>query len=177
MRAGVILYGPPASGKDTVTRALHAADKRFALFPRLKVGKGRTEGYRMIGEAKLENLRSRNDIIWENHRYGATYAVDRVGLLRYAQSGVSVLHLGQSAAIEAIKQAEPSIAWLVVHLWCPRSVAEQRIIARNTGDTPARLRAWEETASIEADLRFDSDANSAESIATAIRATFEVWVA
>lgn len=170
MRAGVILYGPPAAGKDTVTRALHTADPRFALFPRLKLGGGRTSGYRMIREPELEDLRASGDIVWENRRYGAVYAVDRSGLLRYSDAGIPVLHLGQRPAIETVKRATPSIAWLVVYLWCPRELAKERMIARNTGDVPARLQAWDETESIEADLQFDTGDASPDSVASAIRA-------
>ncbi|MGV9303830.1 hypothetical protein ACWDLG_10705 [Nonomuraea sp. NPDC003727] len=35
---GIVLYGPPASGKDTVTAALRRLDPRFVLLPKLKVG-------------------------------------------------------------------------------------------------------------------------------------------
>jgi len=35
---GVLLYGPPAAGKDTVSAALIAVDARYVLFERLKVG-------------------------------------------------------------------------------------------------------------------------------------------
>ncbi|MFE0530624.1 kinase [Micromonospora parva] len=160
MRAGIILYGPPAAGKDTVTRALHRADTRCTLFERLKVGGGRTDGYRVISESELADLGSRGEIVWENRRYGAVYAVDRYGLSMHSASGVPVLHLGQSAAIEAVKDADRSIAWLVVYLWCARDIAEQRMRGRNTGDVPARLNAWDSTESIEADLRIDTGVTS-----------------
>jgi predicted PilT family ATPase len=38
MRSGILLYGPPAAGKDTITTALAALDARYAPFRRLKVG-------------------------------------------------------------------------------------------------------------------------------------------
>ncbi|MDG9678254.1 kinase [Micromonospora sp. DH14] len=156
MRVGIILYGPPAAGKDTVTQALHSADTRCSLFKRLKVGGGRTDGYRVISESQLADLADRGEIVWENRRYGAVYAVDRTGLSTHSASGVPVLHLGQSAAIEAVRDADRSIAWLVVYLWCARDIAEQRMRGRNTGDVPARLSAWDSTESIEADLRIDT---------------------
>ncbi|MEU8185640.1 kinase [Micromonospora sp. NPDC049047] len=156
MRAGIILYGPPAAGKDTVTQALHRADPRYSLFKRLKVGGGRTEGYRVISKTELADLADRGEIVWENRRYGAVYAVDRSGLSTHSDSGVPVLHLGQSAAVDAVKDAERSIVWLVVYLWCARDIAEQRMHGRNTGDVPARLSAWDSTESIEADLRIDT---------------------
>lgn len=33
----------------------------------------------------------------------------------------------------------------MIYLWCPREVAEQRIVGRRTGDTEARLDAWDST--------------------------------
>ncbi|MGC4814117.1 kinase [Micromonospora sp. DT228] len=173
MRAGIILYGPPAAGKDTVTQALHLADTRCSLFERLKVGGGRTEGYRMISESELANLADRGEIVWENRRYGAVYAVDRAGLSRHSDSGVPVLHLGQSKAIEAVKNADYSIAWLVVYLWCARDVAEQRMRGRNTGDVPARLSAWDATENVEADLRIDTGAVDPDNAARAILLAME----
>jgi hypothetical protein len=43
----VILYGPPAAGKGTVTKALTRLDNSYWLYQSLKVGPGRTAGYRM----------------------------------------------------------------------------------------------------------------------------------
>ena len=36
MNIGVILYGPPAAGKDTITGELLALDPRYRQFSRLK---------------------------------------------------------------------------------------------------------------------------------------------
>ncbi|MEU5880881.1 guanylate kinase [Spirillospora sp. NPDC047279] len=142
---GVILYGPPASGKDTVTRALHQLDPAYSLYRRLKLGSGRTEGYRLATAAEVENLREQGQVIWENHRYGNTYVVDRPSLQDHLATGIPVMHLGQAEAIPRVKEAVPSTRWLVVSLWCPRDIAKQRIQSRATGDTEARLKAWDET--------------------------------
>ncbi|MBN1170560.1 MAG: kinase, partial [Micromonosporaceae bacterium] len=66
MTTGVVLYGPPAAGKDTVTVALNALDPRFVPFPRIKVGAGRATGYRMAAESEVEALRAQGHVIWEN---------------------------------------------------------------------------------------------------------------
>lgn len=166
---GLILYGPPASGKDTITRELHRQETRFDLFPRLKVGKGRTNGYRIITAAELEHLVESGDIAWVNHRYQATYAVDISGLQNCLRTSVSVLHLGQVEAVEAISTATPATRWTIVELWCPRSVAEQRLIGRDPSDVDARLAAWDATDPLpRADQRIDTSSVSAEHAARLI---------
>ncbi|MEU8070658.1 kinase [Micromonospora sp. NPDC049151] len=154
---GVILYGPPASGKDTITAALHRLDAHYQQFERLKVGPGRTDGYRMTTEAELTALRASGDVVWENRRYGSVYVVDRPGLRQQLDDAVPVVHLGQVEAIDAVRQAFPDVRWTVVALICPRDVAEQRIVRRGTGDTWERLRAWDETAPTStADITIDT---------------------
>ncbi|MFX0593309.1 kinase [Melissospora conviva] len=154
---GVILYGPPASGKDTLTDALHQLDHRYRQFLRLKAGPGRTVGYRMTTADELAALRASGDVVWENHRYGSWYVVDAPGLRQHLEVGVPVLHLGQVEAIDAVRQAFPEAQWTIVVLTCPREVAEQRIVQRRTGDTAERLRAWDETKlAVTAHLTIDT---------------------
>ncbi|MEV3922592.1 hypothetical protein [Actinomadura coerulea] len=54
---GVILYGPPTSGKDTTTAALTRQDERYVLLRKLKYGTGRSSGYRQVTRAELDDLR------------------------------------------------------------------------------------------------------------------------
>lgn len=148
MTTGVLLYGPPASGKDTVTAALAALDPRFALFPRLKCGGGRTAGYRPVARPVLDALSAAGDIVWANEQYGAMYAVDRSGLEHHLHRGIPVLHLGQVPAVEAVTSATPATRWLVVGLWCPRSLAADRLEQRGSGDIARRLAVWDSTPSL-----------------------------
>lgn len=74
--------------------------------------------------------------------------VDRPALLERLSDHIPVLHLGQPEAVDAVVQATPSARWLVVYLWCPRDIAADRIVARDTGDAEARLHAWDETPSL-----------------------------
>lgn len=143
---GIILYGPPASGKDTVTLALSAANTRCRVFRRLKVGGGKSDTYRMTDAHHLEELRSRGEIAWVNNRYGATYAVDTPELRTALQEGIPVLHLGQIGAIPAVRSAVPESSWLIVELWCNRSLAAERLSRRDQSDVEERLRVWDDTA-------------------------------
>ena len=158
---GVILYGPPASGKDTLTRALNALDDRYRQFERLKCGPGRTVGYRLVTEDELSRFRSTDEVIWENARYGARYAIDRSRLVADAADSIPVLHLGQPDGVERVVSRTPEIRWLVVELWCPRSIAAARIAERGTEDDAQRLSAYDETERLqEAGLRIDTSALS-----------------
>lgn len=174
-KQGVIFYGPPASGKDTVTRALTRMDSVFSHFPRLKVGGGRTAGYELISAAEASTLRRRGDILYENTRYGNHYLVDRSRLVGVFENGfVPVIHLGQLAGVRAV--ASYSADWLSVLLWCPREIAEQRVSARGSTDFDARLAAWDETwRDIEQhgigdfDLQIDTDRQCPDGAAHVVR--------
>ena len=153
---GIMIYGPPAAGKSTVTEALNRLNPEYQLFQRLKDGRGRTEGYRMTTEAEIRILRAANEIIWENHRYDSAYYVDRRGLADDLKRCIPIVHLGQVDAITAVRTAVADTTWLLVSLWCPRKVAEERIVERNTGDTLDRLNAWDATDPVAADITIDT---------------------
>lgn len=158
---GVILYGPPAAGKDTITRALSDLDPACRLFQRLKAGPGRTASYRMTTAEHVDELRIAGDVVWENHRYGAVYVVDRPTLEADLIDHVPVVHLGQVEAVQAVKSSVPEARWLAVYVYCARHVAQERITARATGDTDARLRAWDETPPLpDASLTIDTGTTS-----------------
>ncbi|HZN20630.1 MAG TPA: kinase [Micromonosporaceae bacterium] len=165
---GVILYGPPASGKDTVTRHLVALDRRYVPYRRIKVGPGRTAGYRMMSSEEVAALYARSEIVYENHRYGSSYFVDRSELAKQLDEAIPVLHLGQREGVDAARRAFPAERWLVVSLWCSREVAAERIAARDTGDIADRLAAWDGTEPVTADLSIDTGNTSPDESARKI---------
>ena len=110
----------------------------------------------MTTPEQVAHLRASNDILWENHRYRASYFVDRTYLGRELEQSWPVLHLGQPAAIAAIRNAFPATEWLLVYLWCPRDVAEVRAAARGTGDVDERMIAWDLTEAIDDALFIDT---------------------
>ncbi|WP_280410124.1 kinase [Nocardia brasiliensis] len=172
MTAGLILYGAPATGKDTVTAALISAYPQFRLFQRLKVGPGRTESYRMTDQATLDALTSAGEILWENQRYGSRYAIDRPGLQGIIDGGFyPVIHAGQPEVTTAIQRAFPHLTWIVVQLECSRAIAHERIVHRATGDTDARMAAWDATPALStANVTIDTGAFSPRSAARRIAA-------
>lgn len=75
----------------------------FSLFPRLKVGGGRTAGYELISADEASVLRRRGEILYENTRYGNRYLVDRPRLVGVVENGsIPVVHLGQVAGVRAV---------------------------------------------------------------------------
>lgn len=121
--SGILLFGAPASGKDTVTHALSALDDRYVHFQRLKAGEGRTEGYRVCTREQIDDLRDRGLIVYENVRYDSLYAIDRPALeALLAQDLIPVVHLGQLDGVYALIR-HPAL-WLPVLLHCRRETAE-----------------------------------------------------
>lgn len=169
MRA-VLLYGPPAGGKDTITATLAVMDERYVLYERLKVGGRRTDGYRIVDAGYLATLRRDGRLLWENSRYGAVYAVERTSLVDLLADSIPVIHVGQPEGIDAITAALPYVQWFRVYLWCPRDIAAERLSARSLDDLDERLQAWDATPSlVSADLTFNTAVVSTTHVASAIR--------
>ncbi|MFE5944057.1 guanylate kinase [Streptomyces sp. NPDC056480] len=142
---GVVLFGPPAAGKDTVSAVLNALDDRFAQLVKVKVGSGRTAGYRMATEEELGSLRAAGRILLETERYGNTYAVDRADLdgMR-AAGGIPVVHVGSLAHLRSFLDSVGG-PWLRVLLWLPREECALRSAGRGDRDTEERLSVWDST--------------------------------
>src|SRR5690606_7190599 len=101
---GVILYGPPASGKDTITAELARQDARYTLLAKLKVGTGRTAGYRQVSAADLDKLRSAGRLVVETHRYGNVYAIDRDDVTALVEADrIPVVHMGNLADLQRLQ--------------------------------------------------------------------------
>lgn len=177
-----MLYGPPATGKDTITAALTELDARYVPFTRLKVGTGKSEGYRMSTAEQLAVLEARGDVIYRNDRYGNIYVVDRPGLDQAMEGGrTPVVHLGQMVGMEQVAALFPA-RWVRVLLWCSKETTARRSPQRGDTDTAARLAAWDATQAdlaahpqAEWELRVDTEATeprqAAQRINDIVRAT------
>ncbi|MEU6420226.1 AAA family ATPase [Streptomyces spiralis] len=142
--SGVILYGPPGSGKDTITAELARLRPEFALFQRLKAGPGRTAGYRLTTAQHIEELAHAGEILYRNSRYDAEYAIDRGEVSALVDADrIPVIHMGQVDGVRAV--AAFPINWVQVLLWCPEETTRRRCAGRGDKDLDARLKVWHET--------------------------------
>lgn len=166
----IVLYGPPASGKDTVTTALHRLDSEYVHFQRLKAGRGRQDGYRITTVRELDRLASTDQLIWENEAYGARYAIDRRGLTAAARDRTPVVHVGQPEAVEALREQWAG-STVTVSLWCDRTTAIERLHARDANSIAERLAVWDLTPQlVDADVRIDTGATTPDNAAATIAA-------
>jgi len=169
--AGVVLYGPPAAGKDTITAELVSLDPRFAHFPVVKAGSGRTASYRMVSDDEFDKLDRAGDFVFTWRRYDSRYAVSRSILDELAAAGtIPVVHLGSVPAIRAVT-AITTLRWTVVQPWITRETCAARARARATGDLDARLAAYDQTERLGDDiaqLTIDTDKSTPSQAAQAI---------
>ncbi len=140
----VAMLGAPASGKSTITAALTELSPRYVLFQKLKVGEGRTDGYRMCTEEEAERLTRNGLVIQESLRYGNRYIVDKPYLDTLLMSRkVPILHMGGIRDLQILVTALLDDVCVAL-LRCPLDEARQRLKERGSSpvDLAKRLDAW-----------------------------------
>ncbi|MCD9625267.1 hypothetical protein [Rhabdothermincola salaria] len=170
---GLILYGPPATGKDTVT-AILTEDPRIVHFRKLKAGAGRMEGYRRTEAAALDELERSGKLLSVVARYGNAYAIDWAEIERLEEAGLTpVVH---TASLEEANALSARPGWRVCGLWASRRVTARRLRGRKDLDLPARLDLRSNmlrelaTAPAEFDHFIDTDRLSASAVAKRVLA-------
>lgn len=123
---GVLLVGPPASGKRTVAFALQSLRATYAPFPALTVAHQPLVHGQRTTQAHLDELRSWAQMFHEFTIDGDSYAYDgeRLGALR-ERGHVPVACVDDIAGLEAFEREAGD--WLAILLWCPREAAERRL--------------------------------------------------
>ncbi|MGH3568096.1 MAG: hypothetical protein ACRDRH_19120 [Pseudonocardia sp.] len=146
MLEALILYGPPASGKDTISQLVSRLDPRYVLFRKIKSGAGSTGTYRVISEGRLATMRAAGRVQQESRRYGNTYVVDKDQLDYFASAGRRpMLHMGDLPGVVQLKSYGRPARWQTVLLWAPPDVTHARLAGRRDTNVRARMEVWIQT--------------------------------
>jgi hypothetical protein len=139
--SGILLAGPPASGRRTTVFALETLRRTYAHVPALTTTPDPTVDAEKVTQRHLDELRSWAQLFHEVTLDGHSFTHDRERLVQLREKGrMPVVCVEDAPALDAFDHE--SDGWLPVLLWCPREVAEQR-----TAD-PGRAwaRRWERSS-------------------------------
>jgi guanylate kinase len=147
---GVILHGPPASGKSTVTRELISLKSGFRNFKTIKVTTDSSFGdYEFLTPIEFNRVENENRIVWQIHRYDAIYAIDRLRLADDLLCSVPIVQVGQAGAVGAVVKEFSDTTWVTVDLRCDRQSARARLVARNPREVELRISVWDKTPQLD----------------------------
>lgn len=148
---GIVLAGPPASGKRTVRFALTSLRRSYASFPALTVAHRPQIDAEQTTQRHLDEMRAWAQIFHELRVEGANYAYDRERLSKLREEGrIPVACVDDPDALLAFEREADD--WLRVLLWCPREEAERRLSRGWPGDeeqkAPGRssMRRWDRSS-------------------------------
>jgi hypothetical protein len=142
---GVVLAGPPASGRRTAVFALTSLRRSYAHYPALTTAHQDLVDAVHTTRQQMDDLRSWAQLFAGSTRDGIGWAYDRARLTRLREQGrVPVACVDDVDVLRAFEREADD--WLVVLLWCPREEAERRIArAGDVRRIPAStwLRRWD----------------------------------
>lgn len=140
---GLVLLGPPAAGKDTITTLLEQRSD-LRLVRKVKAGSGRAAGYRLVSSETFDGHAERGEMISAVERYGNRYGVLRSDVVAVQQDGhVPVVHT--ASPDEAKRLVEEGMALCLI--WCSRSTSSERLNARDQSSVAERLAVWDQLQS------------------------------
>lgn len=141
--AGVLLAGPPASGKRTAAFSLTTLRRGYAHVPAMATKPHRSVDAEQTAQKHLDELHAWAQIFYAVTVDGRRYAYDRERLLHLREQGRLPIVCVEDAHALAAFEAE-SEGWLPVMLWCPRSEAVQRLTRTWPVGEPAYVadRSW-----------------------------------
>lgn len=149
----VILCGPPASGKDTITTAL----KGLGDYEKVRLhrtGPRPKEGYIHVDDEQFEILKRENHFIEHHTTYGRQYGVS-IGelLITSIKHKYSVIHLGSPKQALEIKKNLPQDIVKIIYLWNTRTELQERLHLRYQDNADEILRRMAVAAQEMADFK------------------------
>lgn len=145
---GVVLAGPPASGKRTVTFALTSLRRSYASFPALTVAHRARVAAEQTTRRHLDELRAWAQLFHEFTSDGIRFAYERERLNNLREQGrIPIACVDDGDVLQAFEREADD--WLQILLWCPRDEAERRLartwFAHEKQRTPDRssMRRWD----------------------------------
>ncbi len=139
----MIFSGMPASGKDTVTEALCAADNTFVPFKKHKsVGPDDKikDTYYNISVEEFEQKIKNGDFLQYHGRYGRYYGIAEETLLGYLRDGLCpIIHIGRIENYHTFCQNLPQFEQKYglhadvchIQLWETKEILRERIVLRD----------------------------------------------
>ncbi len=146
----ILLSGPPASGKDSLTEALHGIDPKFVHFRKHRAGSGGQPGaaYIDISVSQFERMAQQNRFAQWHDRYGRYYGVAVEELDRTLSTAkIPIIHVGKYQNLLALRQHPLLRPALSILLLCSRAAAGVRLENRHAGqlgEVEARLAAFDQ---------------------------------
>ena len=168
---GVILYGPPGSGKSTITKLLQQTLRGGTKIRLIKVANGTNDEYLHMSRAEFNKIEPFN-ILWSTERYGTTYAIRKDSIVHLESSLTPIIELGQAKAIKAV-EAATDYKWFKVSLQCTKETAARRLTSRKRQEE--RIDNWHNTEPIDADVTLDTTHLSVAETKQLIVNEVEVW--
>lgn len=139
----VIFSGMPASGKDTVTEALCAADDMFVPFKKhrsVSPSDKIKDTYFNIPHEEFEKMIGNGEFLQYHERYGRYYGIAEAVLLDYLQKGLCpVIHIGRIENYHTfcrnllLSEQKNGYKADVFHiqLWETKDILRDRIVSRD----------------------------------------------
>lgn len=135
----ILLCGPPASGKDTLTELLKKRNNIFCYFKKHRVANqvDRSRNlttYFQISLKEFQQTIGKDEFIQFHKRYERFYGVSRKVLNNYLQCDkIPIIHVGKIYDLMELEAAlEANVAKILI--WETKDVIRERLMLRHHGD-------------------------------------------
>jgi len=125
----LLVAGPPASGKDTITEALTALDSKYVLFKKHRTGVDSAK-YNTLSAGDFEQMKNDGAFVQAHYRYGRGYGVCKETLRDLVDANkLPIIHTGKIDNLLLLKSTINYPCGTVL-LWEERDVLIERIKQR-----------------------------------------------